>query len=135
VPAVELMTGRLLLRRPRPEDAAGALMMLQDPEVVLWNPAPAVVDAETARAWCARGADWSDGTHATWQAVSRTCPERRPGADGTSRQRPPYSRRSTGGGTGASNKQRWRPGQSWGCEDSTRDARATRLGHAVQRAA
>jgi len=69
VPAVELMTGRLLLRRPRDEDAADALAMLRDPEVVRWNPVPAVVDIETARAWCARGADWSDGTHATWHAV------------------------------------------------------------------
>jgi RimJ/RimL family protein N-acetyltransferase len=66
------MTGRLLLRRPREEDAADALAMLRDPEVVRWNPAPAVVDVETARAWCARGADWSDGTHATWHAADRS---------------------------------------------------------------
>jgi hypothetical protein len=43
--------------------------MLQDPEVARWNPAPAVVDARTAREWCARNADWSDGTHATWHAI------------------------------------------------------------------
>ena len=43
--------------------------MLQDPDVERWNPAPDVVDIETARAWCARGADWSDGTHATWHAL------------------------------------------------------------------
>ena len=72
MPVVELLTGRLLLRRPREEDAADALAMLRDPEVVRWNPAPAVVDVETARAWCARGADWSDGTHATWHAVDRS---------------------------------------------------------------
>jgi len=72
VPAVELITGRLLLRRPIEDDAVDALAMLQDPDVVLWNPAPAVVDTETARAWCARGADWSDGTHATWHAVERS---------------------------------------------------------------
>jgi RimJ/RimL family protein N-acetyltransferase len=69
---VELSTGRLLLRRPIEDDAADALAMLQDPEVVRWNPATAVVDLETARAWCARGADWSDGTHATWHAVDRS---------------------------------------------------------------
>jgi len=69
---VELLTGRLLLRRPREEDAADALAMLQDPEVVRWNPAPGVVDIETARAWCARGADWSEGTHATWHAIDRS---------------------------------------------------------------
>lgn len=66
------MTGRLLLRRPAEDDAVDALAMLQDPEVVHWNPAPAVVDVQTARAWCARGADWSDGTHATWHAVDRS---------------------------------------------------------------
>jgi RimJ/RimL family protein N-acetyltransferase len=69
---VELMSSRLLLRRPAQDDAADALTMLQDPAVVQWNPAPAVVDVETALAWCARGADWSDGTHATWHAVDRS---------------------------------------------------------------
>lgn len=72
MPAVELMTDRLLLRRPLEDDAVDALAMLHDPEVVRWNPALAVVDVETARAWCARGADWSDGTHATWHAVDRS---------------------------------------------------------------
>ena len=72
VPAVELLTGRLLLRRPQEEDAAEALAMLADPEVVRWNPAPAVIDIRTARSWCARGADWSEGTHATWHAVDRS---------------------------------------------------------------
>src|SRR5215471_3134591 len=66
------MTSRLLLRRPLEDDAADALLMLRDPEVVRWKPAPAVVDIETARAWCARGADWSGGTHATWHAVDRS---------------------------------------------------------------
>jgi RimJ/RimL family protein N-acetyltransferase len=68
---VELMTSRFLLRRPLEDDAAEALTMLHDPDVLRWNPAPAVVDIETARAWCVRGADWSDGTHATWHAVDR----------------------------------------------------------------
>jgi RimJ/RimL family protein N-acetyltransferase len=66
------MTGHLLLRRPLVEDAADVLAMLHDADVIRWNPAPAVVDVETARAWCVRGADWSDGTHATWQAVDRS---------------------------------------------------------------
>ena len=72
MPGVELLTSHLLLRRPVAEDAEDALAMLQDPEVVRWNPAPAVVDVQTARAWCARGADWSEGTHATWHAVDRS---------------------------------------------------------------
>jgi RimJ/RimL family protein N-acetyltransferase len=72
LPDAELMTGRLLLRLPLEQDAADALAMLRDPDVLRWNPAPSVVDAETARAWCVRGADWSDGMHATWHAVDRS---------------------------------------------------------------
>jgi RimJ/RimL family protein N-acetyltransferase len=67
-----MMTGRLRLRRPTADDAVDALAMLQDPDVVRWNPAASVVDLETARAWCARGADWSDGTHVTWHALDRS---------------------------------------------------------------
>lgn len=65
------MTSRFLLRKPLDQDAADALAMLQDPDVRRWNPAPDVVDVQTARAWCARGADWTDGSHATWHAVDR----------------------------------------------------------------
>lgn len=59
----------LVLRRPVDEDAADALALCTDPEVALWNAVPDVVDLETARAWCRRGADWSDGRHATWHAA------------------------------------------------------------------
>ena len=68
---MELVTARLLLRCPMEVDAVDALTMLRDPDVVRWNPAPVVVDIDTARAWCARGADWGDQTHATWHAVDR----------------------------------------------------------------
>lgn len=61
-----LHTGRELLRRPHEDDAAEALRMLRDPAVALWNHAPAVTNLETARDWCRRGGDWSDGTHVTW---------------------------------------------------------------------
>jgi RimJ/RimL family protein N-acetyltransferase len=71
VPAVELITERFLLRPPVELDADDALAMLRDPDVVRWNPAPSVIDVETARGWCMRGADWSDGTHATWHAIDR----------------------------------------------------------------
>ena len=64
-----LTTPRLALREPRVEDAADALVMLQDPLVARWNPAPDVIDLGTAAAWCASGADWSSGTHATWHGV------------------------------------------------------------------
>jgi RimJ/RimL family protein N-acetyltransferase len=66
VRTVELMTGRLVLRRPVDADAADVLALMRDPEAARCIPAPAVADLETARAWCARGADRSDGLHATW---------------------------------------------------------------------
>ena len=43
--------------------------MLRDPDVALWNEAPAVVDVASAVAWCERGADWSSGTHATFAVL------------------------------------------------------------------
>jgi RimJ/RimL family protein N-acetyltransferase len=69
---VRLQTSRLILRPPSPDDAADALEMLHDPEVVQWNPAPAVTDLESAREWCVRGGDWSSGDHATWHAMSES---------------------------------------------------------------
>jgi RimJ/RimL family protein N-acetyltransferase len=66
---VELTVGGLLLRPPDERDAADALAMLRDPESAVWNPAPAVVDVETARAWCKVLADWSDGDHATFSVL------------------------------------------------------------------
>jgi RimJ/RimL family protein N-acetyltransferase len=69
---VELLTASLVLRPPEAGDAEDALAMLGDPEVVLWNPAGGVTDLDSARLWCLRGADWSDGTHVTWHAVDRS---------------------------------------------------------------
>jgi RimJ/RimL family protein N-acetyltransferase len=62
--------GALLLRRPRPREAAAALAMLTDPDTARWNPAPLVVDLPSARAWCERGADWAAGGHATFSIVA-----------------------------------------------------------------
>lgn len=64
-----ITTDRLVLRKPRIAEAADVLAMLGDPDIVRWNPAPAVVDLDTAAAWCARGADWSDGDHATFSVI------------------------------------------------------------------
>ena len=72
VPGMELMTVGLVLRLPRAGDAGDALAMLDDPEVMQWNPAGDVTDLESARAWCLRGADWSSGMHVTWHAVDRS---------------------------------------------------------------
>jgi RimJ/RimL family protein N-acetyltransferase len=69
---VEIAAGRLQLRPPRESEALEALAMLLDPEVVQWNPAPGVHDEDSARAWCRRGADWSDGTHATFSILDAT---------------------------------------------------------------
>jgi RimJ/RimL family protein N-acetyltransferase len=67
---VELLTtADLVIRPPAAEDASRALELLNDPDVRLWNPARACPDLETAEAWLREGADWSDGTHATWSAV------------------------------------------------------------------
>src|SRR3954447_19891569 len=72
VTAVErLRTADLLLRPPVEEDAPAAYALLNDPDVRLWNPGRECPDLETAAAWCRDGADWSDGSHATWHAVDR----------------------------------------------------------------
>jgi len=68
-------TARLLLRLPEPRDAAVAVEMLRDPETVRWNPVPAVTDLASAVQWCARGADWADGNHATWSIVEKASGE------------------------------------------------------------
>lgn len=64
-----LITDRLTLRRPVVEDADDALTLLHDAQTALWFSAPNVVDHASAVEWCARGADWSDGTHRTWHAA------------------------------------------------------------------
>ena len=64
-----LETADLVLRPPAEEDAAAAYELLNDPDVKLWNPGRECPDLETAAAWCRSGADWSDGSHATWHAV------------------------------------------------------------------
>ena len=66
-----LDTRELILRPPVPEDAPEAFELLNDADVARFNPARACPDLETAAQWCADGADWSDGTHATWHAVDR----------------------------------------------------------------
>ena len=69
---VELVAGRFQLRPPSEAEAADALAMLHDADVAQWNPAPQVVDLESAREWCRRGADWSGGTHATFSVLDAT---------------------------------------------------------------
>jgi RimJ/RimL family protein N-acetyltransferase len=69
---VELLnTADLVIRPPAAEDAQRALEMLNDPDVRQWNPTRECPDLETAEAWLHDGADWSDGSHATWSAIDR----------------------------------------------------------------
>jgi RimJ/RimL family protein N-acetyltransferase len=71
---VEIAAGRLQLRPPCEADAADALAMLRDADVALWNPGPGPIglDLDEARAWTRRGADWSDGRHATFSVLDAT---------------------------------------------------------------
>lgn len=69
---VEIAAGAWQLRPPSAGEAGEALTMLTDPLTVRFNPAPSVVDLDSARAWCERGADWSDGTHATFSVLEAT---------------------------------------------------------------
>lgn len=69
---MELLTDRMVLRPPKVSDADDALAMLQDVEVVRWNPGPAALDRDSVIGWCERGADWSVGDHATWHGVDPT---------------------------------------------------------------
>jgi RimJ/RimL family protein N-acetyltransferase len=66
-----LETTDLIIRPPAPEDAPEAFELINDPDVKLWNPARDCPDLETAAAWLRDGADWSEGTHASWSAVDR----------------------------------------------------------------
>ena len=63
---VSLAAGAFELRPPIPDDAPHALAMLQDPDVLQWNPGPDDLTLESVRDWLARSADWSDGTAAVW---------------------------------------------------------------------
>ena len=68
---VELLWRNVYLRLPIDADAADALLMFRDPDIALWYPAPAVVDLQSAQEWCRRGADWSEGDHATFTIVDQ----------------------------------------------------------------
>jgi RimJ/RimL family protein N-acetyltransferase len=63
---VSLTAGPFALRPPRVDDAADALAMLQDPDVLQWIPGPDTLTLESARDWLVRSADWSDGSAAVW---------------------------------------------------------------------
>lgn len=71
IPHVEIDAGGLHLRPPTAQDTADAALMLRDPDVRRWNAGPADLDLGQVRDWCARGADWSGGDHATFTVFDR----------------------------------------------------------------
>ncbi len=66
-----LETPDLVIRPPALEDGPRAFELMNDPDVRLWNPTRECPDLEAAEAWLREGADWSEGTHATWSAIDR----------------------------------------------------------------
>ena len=68
---MELLTRQLRLRPPQIDDAERALLLMRDADVRRWNPTRAAHELADAEAWCRGGADWSDGSHATWHAEDR----------------------------------------------------------------
>ena len=68
---LELTTPDLVIRPPVPEEAPEAFDLMNDPDVRRWNPTRECPDLAAAEAWLRDGADWSEGTHATWSAVDR----------------------------------------------------------------
>jgi RimJ/RimL family protein N-acetyltransferase len=66
-----LETADLIIRPPAVEEGPRALELMNDPAVRQWNPTGGCPDLEAAEAWLRRGADWSEGNHATWSAIDR----------------------------------------------------------------
>jgi RimJ/RimL family protein N-acetyltransferase len=65
---VSLPAGDLTLAVPEPRHAAEALATMTDPDVQRWNPAPKVVDLDSAREWLERSRDWG-AAWASWSIL------------------------------------------------------------------
>jgi RimJ/RimL family protein N-acetyltransferase len=65
---VTLAAGPWTLAPPRVEEAPEALALFSDPDVRQWNPAPKVVDLESAEDWLRRSAEWG-AAWAVWSIV------------------------------------------------------------------
>jgi RimJ/RimL family protein N-acetyltransferase len=68
---VTLIAGDFLLRPPRTVEHREVLELGLDPDVRLWNPRCQISDEAGAVADCVAGADWSDGSHATFSIIHR----------------------------------------------------------------
>jgi len=64
--AVALRDGELVLRAFGPGDVQALVEAFADPAVAAWNPGPAEMSDEAARAWLMHRADWTSGDHTSW---------------------------------------------------------------------
>lgn len=69
--SVVLTAGEFLLRPPDVAEHREVLELGLDADVRLWNPRCRIADEASAIEDCLAGADWSDGTHATFSIVHR----------------------------------------------------------------
>jgi RimJ/RimL family protein N-acetyltransferase len=67
---VDLPAGQWTLTPSVPEHAPEALALFRDPEVQRWNPAPKVVDLDSALDWLKRNRAWGP-EWAVWSIVDR----------------------------------------------------------------
>ncbi len=68
---VTLTVGAFLLRPPDVAEHRAVLELGLDPDVRLWNPRCRITDEAGAIQDCRTGADWSDGSHATFSIIHR----------------------------------------------------------------
>jgi RimJ/RimL family protein N-acetyltransferase len=71
VESVILTAGDFLLRPPAVAEHREVLELGLDPDVRLWNPRCRITDEAEAIRDCLNGADWSDGSHATFSIIHR----------------------------------------------------------------
>lgn len=69
--SVILTVGDFLLRPPAVTEHPDVLQLGLDPDVRLWNPRCRIADEADAIRDCLTGADWSDGSHATFSIIHR----------------------------------------------------------------
>lgn len=66
---VVLTAGEFVLRPPSLDELSEVLALGLDPDVRLWNPRCQITDEASAVQDCLAGADWSDGSHATFSIL------------------------------------------------------------------
>jgi RimJ/RimL family protein N-acetyltransferase len=69
--SVVLNAGDFLLRQPNVAESREVLELGLDPDVRLWNPRCRITGEKAAIEDCLAGADWSDGSHATFSIIHR----------------------------------------------------------------